>query len=211
MLRSGNLIPEVLPIVNKDSSSDPDASVTDLTVPGTYTAASVIPTPGSKPWNASESVIFTQYPFNADLLAYLVIGMVAFFIFFFIIYSTITSGGYAIYTSVSPILLFVGGLVSSLVMSFAAYRVRSVGVLALFLLIQIALFFWYFNLLFRIERVAMGGNRDGNGTGYLVIAIALMLGLMYIAWGRDRGAGLTMLVPIAWYMTVFYFWLYDGV
>ena len=207
-------IPDVLPPAYMDSSSNPDASEgIEPAIPGTYTSTTKQETKDTG-YDPNKSIVFRSVPcVNFDLVAYIVIGLALFLLCFFILSSSLPN--YGIYVAKStffgPIPLFIGGLISALTLSFAAYQVRSTGMFALFLLAQVALVFWYFNLMFRIEQVADGGNHDGNGAGYLAIALFLMLGMVYMAWGRNVSAALLMLVPVIWYSIVFYYWLNDGI
>lgn len=211
-------IPEVLPpAVGMSEYYIRDAAMLD-----TKSAAH---TQAAKPYDPNESIIYKHIcGLDEELFAYMVIGIVAILLCMFIIYSTIlipdpSTGDlrgiphYDLYLSnarfIPPILLIIGGIMSALLMSYIAYCIRSPGVFALFVIAWVFIIFWYLNLMFRIEKVANGEDHDGNGTGYLAIAIVLILSMAYLAWNKNPMYGLAMLVPAIWYMIVFYFWLFD--
>lgn len=182
-------------------------------------------TGSEKEYDPSKSPIFTEIrSFDSHLLAYVIIGIIIFVLCMYVIY---TAGdpdhplqGYFQYTAVStflsPLVLFVGGVVSIVALCISSYLVTRDRVgyssltFTLFLLVNVFLVFWYLNLMYRIDVVVNGEDHDGNGSGYLVMSIALLLIMMYIAFKKSTLAGTLMLIPIGWYLVVLYKWIFDG-
>jgi hypothetical protein len=176
-------------------------------------------------YDPSKSPVFSEIRgIDIHLLAYVIIGIIIFILCVYVIY---TAGdpdyplrGYyqyvAVSTFISPLAFFIGGVASVVALCVSSYLVTrdKVGygtlTFTLFLLVNLFLVFWYLNLMYRIDVVANGEDHNGNGSGYLVAAIALMLIMMYIAFKKSTLAGTLMLIPIGWYLIVLYNWIFDG-
>jgi len=180
-------------------------------------------------YDPSKCVIFQEIPgVNVKLFCYIVVAIIFYIICVMILSSNINHirGYQQRYEFLSEKSILVGGILSSLVLGFICYILSEICqiemvVFFVFLLINIILICWYFNLVYRCEKYThlSAGNgsgleqkfghnlHTGNGTSFLVIIIVLIFLIMVIGLWKNCWISLLLLIPIVWYSIILYYWI----
>lgn len=207
-------IPEVLP-GSYMIRNDPDAAIASIS-----SAAKLRGDTSAHTYDAKESILFKDIPsIDADLMAYLFLGVGILLLCTFVVYGTVLDRSYdkhrRIYTAFPhQALLFIGTWVSVFLICLAAYGSRHVhSTFVLLSLFLVLLVLWSFSLMMRIDfTVAQSPPHNkksyvySSGSLYLVLIVVLIVAMAYTS--NNTGSTVCLCLSSLWFIYLLFVWMY---